>query len=271
MKVVKPVYLKGFLSVCMCVLTGHVLAQDTPEAADTPDAISDPLFKKLARPPELKDGSGKWEGSLGAGFTLRRGSNNSTQGSVSLDAVRHMRDSRLLANALAVRSTQNGERSGDTANADFRGERNLSERLFGFAGLGAERDGLQDLSLRGSLSSGVGAHWLDIKDLSMNIYGGLAYSWERYRNEADARGVEVLLGSEIRYALSPSSRLSHRMVVYPDSVGGGTRYAMQGDLSTRINSHFSLQVALLQKYREKVRNQNSHSDTVVFTGINTSF
>ena len=28
--------------------------------------------------------------------------------------------------------------------------------MFGFAGLNAERDGLQDLSLRGSLSSGVG-------------------------------------------------------------------------------------------------------------------
>lgn len=243
-------------------------AQDQPEL---PKAVADPLFKKLAQPPELKSSSGKWEGSLGMGLTARRGSSNSTEGSLSFDALREMRDSRLLANAIVVRSSENGERSGDTADADFRGERNLSEQMFGFAGLNAERDGLQDLSLRGSLSSGVGVRWYNTEDLTLNVYSGLAYSWERYRTESDARGVEALLGSEFRYQLSPTSRVTHRMVVYPDSVGGGTRYAMQGDLTTRINERFGLQLAVLQKYREKVRNANSHADTVVFTGITAGF
>ncbi|GAB2893058.1 hypothetical protein GCM10027046_22490 [Uliginosibacterium flavum] len=262
---------KKFVLLAALCAPQLVQAQE-PALPETPKVVADPLFKKLARAPELKEeSSGKWEGSFGLGLTMRRGSSNSTEGSLSLDAVREMRDSRLLANAIAVRSAENGERSGDTANADFRGERNISEHMFGFAGAGAERDMLQDLSLRGSLSSGVGVHWLNTEALTLNVYGGLAYSWERYRNEPDARGFEGVLGSELRYELSPTSRITHRMVVYPDSVGGGTRYAMQGDLTTRINSHFGLQVAVLQKYREKVRAENSHADTVLFTGITTAF
>lgn len=258
--------------VLLAALCLPLLAQaQEPGLPETPQAVEDPLFKKLAQAPELKGSSGKWEGALGLGLTLRRGASNSTEGSLSLDALREMRDSRLLANAIAVRSSSNGERSGDTGSADFRGERNINEQMFGFAGFNTERDGLQDLSLRGSLSSGVGVRWLKTESLSLNVYAGLAYSWERYRDEPDARGVEGVLGSELRYELSPTSRITHRAVVYPDSVGGGLRYAMQGDLTTRINAHFGLQVAVLQKYREKVRAENSHADTVVFTGITTAF
>jgi len=243
-------------------------ADETPRP---PKAVDDPEFKKLAQEPEIKDGSGKWDGSLGLGLTMRRGSTSSNQGSMSLDAERNMRDSRLLANVIAVRASQDGARSSDTATADLRGERKLSGDMFGFAGLGLERDALQDMTLRGSVSSGVGKRWLNDNGFSINLYSGLAYSVEHYRVAEDARGAEVLLGSEMRYQLSPNSHVSQRLVAYPDSVGGGARYAMQADLTTRINSHFGLQLAVLQKYREKVVNQNSHADTVVFTGITAAF
>lgn len=254
----------------LCLLAAFPAhAQD---AESLPPAVHDPLFKKLAQAPEIKEeSSGKWEGSLGLGFTLRRGSSSSNQGSLSLDAERHMRDSRLIASVIAVRSSKNGERSSDTMNSDLRGERKLGERSFGFAGLGVERDALQDMTVRGSLSSGLGLRWLNAESLTLNLYSGLAYSFEHYRANKDAKGVEALFGSEMRYEISPTSRISHRFVVYPDSIGGGARFAMQGDLTTRINSHFGLQLAVLQKYREKVRDQNSHADTVFFTGITAGF
>ncbi|MDQ7988838.1 MAG: DUF481 domain-containing protein [Candidatus Dactylopiibacterium sp.] len=260
-------------SVTYSVLVVALLATASPaQADDLPSAVNDPMFGKLASDPPLKDdGSGKWQGSLGAGLTLRRGSSNSTEGSLSLDAAREMRESRLTANALAVRSSRDGERSGDTANGEFRGERRLSRNMFGFAGLGAERDALQDMTFRSSLSSGVGTRWVDNDTTQFNLYGGLAYSMERYTDGRSPKGVEVLLGTELRHQISETSRITHRLVAYPDSISGGARFAMQGDLTTRINAHFGLQLSVLQKYREKVAEQNSHIDTVFFTGITAGF
>lgn len=239
--------------------------------ASIPSAVRDPVFGKLAQEPDIKEGDGKWAGSLGLGVTLRRGSTSATEGSLSLDAERTMRDSRLLAGLIAVHSSENGERSSDTLTGDLRGERKLGERSFGFVGLGVERDALQDMTARGSLSSGLGMRWLSVKDLALNLYGGLAYSFEHYRASEDAKGVEALLGAEVRYEISPTSRVTQRLVVYPNSIRGGARVALQGSLTTRINSHFGLQVAVLQKYRETIQDQNSHADTVFFTGITTGF
>ncbi|MBS1208504.1 MAG: putative salt-induced outer membrane protein [Proteobacteria bacterium] len=268
-------YIKSIPGARLLLISSLLMAGAGAQAGDLPElpkAVKDPLFKPLDNKPELSDDpSGKWEGSFGLGFTLRQGNSNTTEGSVTLDAVRNMHSSRLLANALMVRSSEKGERSSDSGNADFRGERELSEKTFGFAGVGMERDSLQDMSLRGSLNSGVGVRWLNSESTVLNLHAGVAYSMERYKTGNDEHGFEPLLGSEWRYELSPTSRITHRLVVYPDSVGGGTRYAMQGELTTRINSHFGLQLAMLQKYREKVRDENSHTDTVIFTGITAGF
>lgn len=254
--------------LCCLAFQGIAQAQDAP---DMPGAVQDSMFHKLASEPELKDGTGKWKGSLGAGITLRRGSTNSTEGSLSLDASRVMRDSRLLATALAIRSSENGQRSGDTANGEFRGERRIERNMFGFAGLGAERDAMQDMTFRSSLSTGVGTRWIDNETTGLNLYAGVAYSMERYTTGETPKGLEPLLGSEFMYHISETSRLTHRMVLYPDSVSGGTRFAMQGDLTTSINERFGLRLSVLHKYREKVRNENSHFDTVFFTGITAGF
>lgn len=256
------------VSLSVLLICPPSFAQDLP---GMPGAVDDPLFSNLAHEPTINKASGKWEGSLGFGFTARRGSDNSTEGSLSFDALREMRDSRLLANVVAVRSAENGQRDGDNAQADFRGERRISQRMFGFAGLGGERDAYQDMNFRGSVSSGVGVRWVETKATQFNLHVGLAYSEERYRAGRAEKGLELLLGSEFRHQLSDTSRVTHRLVLYPDSVGGGLRMAMQADLSTRINSHFGLQLAVLQKYRERARESSSNLDTVFFTGITAGF
>lgn len=255
-----PVLLAGWQGA------GH--AQDEPSL---PSAVQDSMFQRLAAEPELNDASGKWKGSLGASLTMRRGSSSSTEGSLSMDASRVVSDSRLTATALAVRGSSNGERSDDTANGEFRGERRIDNSLFGFAGIGAERDALQDMTFRSSISTGIGTRWIESDTTSLNLYGGLAYSMERYTTGENPKGFEPLLGTELRHELSETARITHRLIVYPDSVSGGTRFATQADITTRITDHLGLQLSVLHKYREKVRNENSHFDTVFFTGITAGF
>lgn len=238
--------------------------------ADPPRVVADPAFNTLAVAPE--SGEGKWTGSFGLGLTLRRGGTNSTQGSLTANATRAMRDSRLVARSIVVRSTSDSGEKSDNANIEFRAERNFATDFFGFLGAGLERDTDENLDLRQIYSFGAGARWIRTDELQLNLYSGLGYSVERNRHGSKAKGFEVLLGSELNYSISPTSKLSQRAVFYPDSIGGaGPRYAIQADITTRINQHFGLQIAVLHKFRSGNGAAEDHTDSTLFTGITSNF
>ncbi|KAF7599331.1 MAG: hypothetical protein CGU28_14090 [Candidatus Dactylopiibacterium carminicum] len=241
-------------------------------ADDLPDPIRDASFNSLATAPETGEASGKWGGNFGAGVTMRRGSSANTQGSLSLDALRVMRDSRLLANALMVRSASRGEDHEDNANASLRGERNIDAKWFGFAEQGFERDTAQALDARYTTSLGLGWRFLHGEETDLNLYSGLAYSQEHNREGGNARGVEALLGLEARHQFSEGASFSLRAVAVPNAVGPrGARVALQGALNTRITSRLGLQIAALHKYRENPPDDAQQNELVLFTGVTARF
>lgn len=258
-------------SFSFCCLAFAVLNSVSAAAfADTPSAVDDPIFSTLATPP--KQGEGNWKGSLGLGMTLSRGNDNSTQGSFSGDATRAMRDSRLIARALMIRNSSGGHRTSEIGNLEFRGERNFDERMFGFGDGLLERDVANDLSLRQSLSFGLGRRLRDEDDIHLNAYAGLAYAVANYYEANDGRGFEPVFGEDLSYKLSDTSKLSQRMVVFPYTIGaGGMRTALQADITTRITDRFGLQLAVLHKYRGHTINGDRHNDLTIFTGITSSF
>ncbi|GAB4060526.1 DUF481 domain-containing protein [Uliginosibacterium sediminicola] len=248
-----------------CLLLSVPAAQ-----ADTPAAVDDPIFSTLAKPPE--QGEGKWQGSLGMGFTLNRGNDNSTQASFSGNAVRAMRDSRLVARALVIRNSSSGERTSESANLEFRGERSFDDNMFGFGDAQLERDVKNDLSLRQSLSAGIGRRLYDEEAIRLNLYGGLAYAMANFYEARDGRGFEPMVGEDMDYKLSETSRLGQRFVLFPTTVGaGGMRTALQADITTRITDRFGLQVAVLHKYREQTNGTSKHNDLTIFTGLTSKF
>lgn len=253
------------------LLALFVLVLSAPSLhAQRPDAVEDPIFDAMAVAPEK--GEGKWKGSLGAGLSLNRGSENSTQASFSGDATRAMRDSRLIGRALLIRNSSEGERSSDLANLEARGERNFGDEMFGFGDVMIERDLKNDLRLRQSFGAGFGRRIYQQKDLALNAYVGASYAVANFYEANDGRGFEPLLGQDVSYRLSDTSALSQRFVVFPNTVGpGGIRTAFQADITTRIADRFGLQLAVLHKYREHIPAGDAHHDLVLFTGLTSSF
>lgn len=252
-------------------------AESKPAAVVTPtqklpSAVQDDDFSKFASAPKTDADKRHWSGSIAAGVTLQRGNTNSSQGSVTTEAERDLRDSRFLASGMFVRSTESDGTHAESATADFRGERNVSENMFGFAGIGYERDTAQDLSGRGSINTGLGVHALDREPYKLNLYGGIAYTIERDAHSSTDRGFEPLLGSEFKWQISETASFANKIVIYPNAIGGGgKRVTMQSELTTRITRHIGLQIAALQKYRENVLDSHKHTDTSLFTGITTNF
>lgn len=237
-----------------------------------PSALQDDDFSRFASAPKPDADKRHWTGSIAAGVTLQRGNTNSSQGSLSMDAERDLRDSRFIANGMFVRSTESDGTHAESATADLRAERNASERMFGFAGIGYERDTAQDLSGRASLSTGLGVHALNEKIYTLNLYGGVAYTVERQTNASTDRGFEPLMGSEFKWQISDTAGFSNRIVIYPNAIGGGgKRITVQSELTTRITERIGLQIAALQKYRENVTDSHKHTDTSLFAGVTTNF
>ncbi|GAA5164710.1 DUF481 domain-containing protein [Viridibacterium curvum] len=241
-------------------------------SAQTPDAIKDSSFNRLAKSPETGTGNGKWGWNLGLGATLNRGDTHYTRGNFSLEGERNMRDSRLLTHTLLIREQAKDEDRKDVVSVGFRGERNVDHAMFGYGDLAIDRDVAEDISRRTSLGSGIGYRIVSTPAYLLNVYTGLAAVDAVYYEAEDARGVEWLVGQDMSWQISENSRLRQRFVIYPHTVGvGGARTALQLMLSTSINSLFSLQLALLHKYQAHVPDDRQHNKLTVYTGLGVNF
>ncbi|MDQ8023369.1 MAG: DUF481 domain-containing protein [Moraxellaceae bacterium] len=226
---------------------------------------------RYVRTPTL-GGDGSWNGSLGLGFTLNRGNNNSTQGSLFGDATRSRVQDRAVFRGLAIRNSNNGKTTDDNSNLGGRYERNVTESAFGYGDLLFERDARQDLELRQSYSTGAGYRVFNTDRTQFNLYAGVAYVIEDNVVKPNESGVELQFGEDFAYALTDSSKITQRFIVVPKSVGqGGARYAFQIDLSTKIVDKLGLQLSVLHKYRENVLPNQKQSDLTVFTGVTAKF
>ncbi|MEC5398341.1 DUF481 domain-containing protein [Uliginosibacterium sp. H1] len=226
---------------------------------------------RYVRTPSL-GGDGTWNGSLGLGFTINRGNNNSTQGSLFGDATRSREQDRAVFRGLAVRNSNKGQTTDDNANLGGRYERNMSEQTFGYGDILFERDARQDLELRQSYSTGLGYRLVRTDRNQLNLYAGVGYVIEDNDVKPNESGLELQFGEDFAYALTDSSKITQRFIVVPKSVGqGGARYAFQIDLSTKIVDKLGLQLSALQKYRENVLPNQKKSDLTIFTGVTAKF
>ncbi|MFT4173202.1 MAG: DUF481 domain-containing protein [Rhodocyclaceae bacterium] len=231
---------------------------------------SDPAFNNLASSP--KSGNGRWDGSVGFGMTINRGNSNSTQATLTADAIRALRDSRIALHGIFIRNTSNGNTTADNDLAEARYERNFAESWFGFGDMTFERDPFKDLDLRQTYGFGAGYRILRSDTYQLNVYGGLAYTFENNKVADDAKGIEPLVGNDFSYKISENATLSQRWALFPNTVGeGGIRSVFQVDLTTKITDRFGLQLSVLNKYREKVQANEKRTDTIIFTGITAKF
>jgi putative salt-induced outer membrane protein YdiY len=264
------IYKSVSLALGLMMFWSVAQADDEPKL---PSAVRDSSFSKLASVPKTDADKEHWVGSLGMGFTLKHGNSNSSEGSLSAEAERDLHDSRMVANAMFVRSTSSDGSKSDSGTADFRAERNLSANIFGFVGTGYERDTDQGIDARGNVSTGLGVRAFNEPRLDVNLYSGADYAVEKkIHDDSVVSGVEALVGSEVRYTLSDTAKLTHRVLFYPNSVGGGgKRMVMQGELNSRLTERFGLQLAALVKYRENPADDRKHMDTVLYSGVTANF
>lgn len=227
---------------------------------------------------------GQWRGVGGAAMAVTSGNTTSSSLSLNADMARATTADKLSfgANANYARSKVNGL-STTSANkwAGFgQYDYNLSPQLFVFGKLGLEGDDLIQLSLRSTLATGLGYKVVDTKEMSFNVFGGAAYTTDKYDTAQTIAGktgksfsrASLFLGEESSHTLSASTSFKQRLELYPGVSGDKAFLAkFTAGLAVAVSSTLNLSVGVVDNYNSKPATGAKKNDLGIFTGVNVKF
>jgi len=232
---------------------------------------------------------GLWRGNGGAATSYASGNSRSASLALTADAARQAEDDKfsVYARMLTSRaeSTVNGVSSTTTTANQWqvatRYDRNITPTRFAFGGLDFAHDQIQLLSLRNAISSGFGYHAIKTPEAQWDLFAGLSYRSDRYRepgvsisNRMRTRfdALELLFSEESTHKLSESTSFRQRLTITPN-IGSdkGFLAAFDSGLVVAINKTLSLKVSLEDRYNSLSQAPIKKNDVVLLTGLNWKF
>ncbi len=221
---------------------------------------------------------GQWRGNVGGGLTVSSGNSKTTNLNLAADAVQATADGKLslYLNALRGEDKAANTISADAQHAGARYDYNLGPQYYAFGALDLDRDTLQRLNLRSVLGGGLGYHVLKTADTTFDVFGGLAFNRENYKDPLGTKNsTELLLGEESTHKLSDAASFKQRLTLYPNLKDSGQyRAVFDAGLSTAIAGGLNLNVGLSDRYNSqasKVVAGLKNNDLVFFTNVSMKF
>jgi putative salt-induced outer membrane protein len=223
---------------------------------------------------------GLWRGTGGAALAITSGNSEASSLALSADgAVATASDKLSLGGAynygkskVAGVSTTNTDKWNGFGEYDY----NLNPKLFVFGKLGLEGDKLSDLDLRATVASGLGYKLVDTKEVMVNLFGGVAYSADKYSkrqiigSSTDTRfsRTSLFVGEESAYQLSASTSFKQRLEFYPGLSGDKAKIAkFTAGLAVAMSSTLNLTVGLTDNYNSAPPAGGKKNDLGIFSGI----
>ncbi|MCA1621673.1 MAG: DUF481 domain-containing protein [Acidobacteria bacterium] len=217
-----------------------------------------------------------WSGSADAGLSATRGNADTLIISLGSQVARTTQRDKLsfYAASLFARNSTTGV-SVTTAEAirgGARYDRDISDRLFGFALTDLERDKFQQLDLRLVFGGGLGIHARRTERTRLDIFAGGSYNREKFSTGLTRNSAEALVGEELSYKLSESTTLAQRAVLYPNlSEFGEYRFAFDLTGVTRLTRQLGLQATVSDRFQSNPLPGVKKNDLLLTTGIRVTF
>lgn len=217
-----------------------------------------------------------WSGSADAGLSATRGNADTLVISLGSQMARTTQRDKLslYAASLFARNSTTGV-SVTTAEAirgGARYDRNISDRLFGFALTDLERDRFQQLDLRLVFGGGLGYHARRTERVRLDLFGGGSYNREKFSTGLTRNSAEALVGEELSYKLSDSTSLAQRAVLYPNlSEMGEYRFAFDLTGVTKLTGQLGLQATVSDRFQSNPLPGIKKNDLLLTTGIRVTF
>ena len=235
----------------------------------------------IAAPPPA---DGQWRGTGGAALSATSGNSSTQAFMLGADMARLTAQDKITLGGAANYARGKVDGSNKTTANKWAGfgqyDYNLSPSLFVFGKLGLEGDALIDLNLRSTVAGGLGLKLIDTKELAFSVFGGAAYSTDRYdttqtigsKSDPQFSRASLDLGEESSHQLSSSVSFKQRLELYPGLSGDKAKIMkFTAGLGVAMSGTMSLTVGLTDSYNSKPPAGSKKNDVAVFTGINVKF
>lgn len=223
---------------------------------------------------------GRWRAALGLGASLASGNTESTNLTLSADAVRATATDKATLYGAALYARSEGVTSGEQLRGGGRYDSDLTPAVFGFGGLDAERNRFANLKLRLQGSTGLGYHLAKNAEITWDVFGGLAYSADHYYDPTEVNGAlrtsysypSLMLGEELTIKLSETATASQKLVVLPNLQDRGEyRANWAAKLAVAITRSMNLTAGFTVDYNSTPGPGRRSTDTLLTTGLSVKF
>lgn len=223
---------------------------------------------------------GQFRAAVGAGASYTSGNSSSTTLSLTADAVRATKEDKITLYGNLQYARANGVTSNNRAKAGGRYDWNLSSDLFAFGALDGEMNKPANLSSRISPSAGMGWHVIKTADTTFDVFGGAAYTADRYVNatliDNTARSSysywSLVLGEESTHALSDTTAFKQRLVIKPNLTNSGMYTAtFDAGVSVAMTKTLNLTAGLSVNHNSDPGVGYKSTDTLLTTGVSMKF
>lgn len=160
-----------------------------------------------------------WTGGGSFGLGLARGNSDTTNIALGFAADRKTTSDEWNIVAASLYSTSTVANVTTPSASNFFGgirySRNFTKRLFGFGLFGGGYDHLQLLDERLSPAGGLGFHAIASKNTTLDILGGIGYTYENYSTGLVNNFVNITVGEEFAHNFNAKTAITENLYIFP--------------------------------------------------------
>ncbi len=269
------------------VITGPVTAQDTSiVVATTTGAQTIPATEvAIIRSPADQAAYEKslhpgffeaWTGGGNFGLALARGNSDTTNVAFGFNADRKTTTDEWNIVAASIYSTNTTDNvSSTTANAlggAIKYDHNLTPRLFIFGLFAGAYDHQQLLDVRLSPNGGFGFHLIATKPTTLDILGGIGYTYESYDTGLVNNFINANIGEEFTHNFNATTSVNERFYFFPYlNDAGNYRGTFDFGIASKFYRALTWNLNFGDIYNSVPVLGKKNNDLVLTTGIGITF
>lgn len=189
----------------------------------------------------------EWKGKGEVGAVMARGNSDADTVNIKLDMARELDGWKHGFGILALRATNDGDKTAERYGAYWQSDYKFSDRSYWFGGLRYEDDRFSGFDYQASVTTGVGHKFIDTDTTKFSGQVGVGYKQLKPallgRTESEA-----ILAGELKYehALTETTKIIDKFVV---EVGSSNAFAANDlALQVKMSDKFSLSAGIGVRY-----------------------
>jgi putative salt-induced outer membrane protein len=229
-------------------------------------------YEKSLHPGFFED----WTGGGNFGLALARGNSDTTNLALGFNADRKTTtDEWIITGALLYATSTVDDVSAPTANnfiGAIRYDHNLTPRLFGFGLFAGMYDHFQDLNERLSPNGGLGYHLIASKATTLDILGGIGYTYENYSTGLINNFINANIGEELTHNFTATTSAFERLYFYPYlNDAGNYRGTFTAGIASKFYRAMTWNLNFGDIYNSQPVTGKKNNDLVLTTGLGLTF